>query len=157
MERWQQFNRREQGVLLLTAGVLALLLLWLIIVQPLRAMVADQHADNRMLADQLQQARTMAGQLQQLKQSGANSSRAGANNLQRLVGQTARSHGLVMSDFRPNSDNSLQLRFEQAPFNGLLEWLYQLEASHNVAVDNLDISPTRDSGLVSVSIRLRSR
>lgn len=157
MERWQQFDRREQGMLLLVAGGVALLLLWWIVVQPLRGMVADQQADNRILIGQLQEAREMALELKQLRQSGAGRSSAGGGNLQRLASQTMNRYGLGVSDFRPNSDNSLQLRFERASFNTLLEWLHHMEMSHNVLIESLNISPTPDSGVVAASLRLRSR
>ena len=157
MEQWQQFNRREQGMLLLVAGAAALLLLWWVVLQPLGAMVSKQQDDNRILAGQLQQAREMASQLQQLKRNSAGQRGPGAGNLQRLVNQTAGSHSLGVSDFRPNSDGSLQLRFDRAPFNNVLKWLYQLESAHRIMVDNLNVTPTPDSGVVTVSVRLRSR
>ena len=154
MARWQQFDRREQGLLLLIAVVVALLLLWLVILQPLHSMVSEQQTDNGVLSTQLQEARTMVVELKQLNNKGSRAS--GVANLQKLVGQTLRSYGLGMSSFTPNSDNTVSLRFEQTPFNVLMQWLHQMEASHNVSVDNLSINPTGDSGLVKVSVRLRS-
>ena len=155
MARWQQFDRREQGLLLLAAAVVTLLLLWLLVLQPLRGMVTGQQDSNRILASGLQQAQGMAAELKQLKSSTKNSGAARNASLQRLVGQSLNSHGLGMSSFTPNSDNTVSLRFEQAPFNTLMKWLYQMEASHNISVDSLTVNPTGDSGIVKVSVRLR--
>lgn len=155
MASWQQFDRREQGLLLLVGGILALLLLWLVLLQPLSNMVTDQQANNTILNSQLQQARAMAVELKQLKGNSKSGNASNAMDLQRMIAQSLRSHGLATSNFTPNSDSSCSLRFDQVSFNTLAQWLHQMEMSHGVAVDNLAINPTGDSGIVKVSVRLR--
>ena len=72
-----------------------------------------------------------------------------------MVSKTANGFGIGISSYTPNSDNSVSLRFEQAAFNNFVQWLSQMEGNHKVIVDNLSITPTGDSGVVKVSVRLR--
>ncbi|MCV6604950.1 MAG: type II secretion system protein M [Porticoccaceae bacterium] len=153
MANWQQFDRREQKILLSGGLIVALILLWWLLIQPLRAMVDNQQDVNTRLGGQLQQAHDLAAELKTLKASGKTT--VDSNSLMRLVSNSARSHGLGMSNFTPNSDNSVSLRFEQVAFNNFVQWLNQMESNHQAVIDNLSITPTGDSGVVKVSVRLR--
>ncbi|MGS2724493.1 type II secretion system protein M [Porticoccus sp. GXU_MW_L64] len=153
MANWQQFDRREQKILLAGGLIVALILLWWLLIQPLLAMVSNQQGVNARLGGQLQEAQTLALELKTLQASGTTT--LDSSSLMRLVSSSARSHGLAMSNFTPNSDNSVSLRFERAAFNHFVEWLNQMEGSHSAVVDNLSIAPTGDSGVVKVSVRLR--
>ncbi|UTW45580.1 type II secretion system protein M [bacterium SCSIO 12696] len=154
MANWQQFDRREQGVLLFGGIAVVLILLWWLLIQPMLAMVDKREANNRLLSAQLQEATQLAGQIKSLKATN-NPAAIGSNNLMRLVSQSARSFGLGLSNFTPNSDGSVSLRFEQAAFNGFMQWLSEMESQHSATVDNLSVTPTGDSGVVKVSVRLR--
>ncbi|MDM3869755.1 type II secretion system protein M [Porticoccus sp. W117] len=153
MANWQQFDRREQKILLAGGLIVALILIWWLLVKPLNAMVDNQQGVNVRLGSQLQEAHNLAAELKTLKATG--SANIDSNSLMRLVSNSARSHSLAMSNFTPNSDNSVSLRFERAAFNNFVEWLNQMEGGHNAVVDNLSITPTGDSGVVKVSVRLR--
>ena len=152
--RWQQFDRRQQTTLLVGAVAIALYLLWFAVVSPLQQLVDKQQLRNQSAVESLGSVRQLAAECQVLKKQG-DKQRAGSANLSQLVDRSVRKNRLKMSGFQPGSDGSVSLRFEQAPFENLMQWLYELDANHGVTVDELAIRPLQTAGAISATVRLK--
>ncbi len=154
MKRWQDFNRREQGVLLAGVAIATLYLLWFAIVQPVRQLVVEQRSRNQAVASELFTVRQMVADISALQKAGTDKNPA-TSGLASLVEKSLRQNHLRMSGYQPGSEGNVSLRFDRVEVSGLLQWIYDLETSHRITVDELAIRPTESNGTVSASLRLR--
>ena len=54
----------------------------------------------------------------------------------------------------PNSRGEIQVRFEAAEFDDLLQWLYEMESVEGLLVREASITQTGSSGRVNATVRL---
>lgn len=155
MKRWQDFNRREQVLILTGALLLAVYFLWFTIVQPMQRMVFAQQSRNDTIAAELMAVKQMAAEILAL-QKNATGAGAERDGLARLVEKTLRQNQLRMSGYQPGSEGQVSLRFEQVALDGLMQWLYDLEVVHHVVIEELTIRPAPANGQVAASLRLRA-
>ena len=73
-----------------------------------------------------------------------------------VVDQTTRSAGLAMYLKRnqPDGASSIRLRFENAPFDTLVEWLAELQSKYNVSAISANIDMASDPGRVNCNFTL---
>jgi general secretion pathway protein M len=67
-----------------------------------------------------------------------------------------RSHGLApyLKRNEPDGTASIRLRFENAPFDDLINWLADMQATQAVTVINASADPSQDAGRVSANLQL---
>lgn len=150
----QQLSMRDQAMLALLAGVLALFVLYQALWHPLAA--ANQRLENQNAAAQksLAAVTQMAAQLHALQQANTQATSAQNENLTQLVDRTVAANNLRMSRFQPGSNGDVQVRLDNMPFDQVLRWLNELESAQAVTIRELVIAPGSATGLVSVSARL---
>jgi general secretion pathway protein M len=124
-QRWQQLPPRDRMALALLGGFVLLALLYLMIWQP----VARQGQDAR---SYYQQQRELHAYLQAnadlaRQQAGRPQADLAPDQLQGLVTQSAKEHGLTIERFDSDGDGLL-VSLAQAPFANLLRWFSELEA-----------------------------
>ena len=153
MKAWfESLQPRERVILLAGAVAAALIVLWAGILAPLdrsatelRAAVATKE---RLLID--------VTRVQGLQpQDAAPASRGGTHSLVVLVDTTRQPHGLEFARTRPDGPNGINVTFQNASFDALVDWLIAIEANHGVVVETASFSSTRDRGLVSGQLFLR--
>jgi general secretion pathway protein M len=172
---WDQRNQRERLFLISGATLLALLLFYFSVWLPfqnnlsgLRQSVVRQRSD-------LARMQQLAGEIRYLEkrspdttsapaaagsQSGAGPpSSANTPSLPTLVDQTARAAGLggALKRVEPQSDNSLQVQFEQAGFDMLLHWLNRLLQDHGIVILNVIVSKQEAPGRVNARLLLQKQ
>lgn len=142
---------RERAVLLVGAIAAAVIVLWGLIFAPLRDAAADLRtaveSKERLLID-VRRAQTLAPET-------APRTGAGTQSLVVLVDTTRRPHGLEFARTRPDGPNGINVTFQNASFDALLEWLIAIEAEHGVVVETASFSSTRERGLVNGQVFLR--
>lgn len=153
MNKWQQFNLREQAILLLGAAIVGVFLLWFALLKPVQTAVERQQLLNQAGHSSLQRVRQLAAQLQQLQSNTIGESRDG--DLVQLVDSSLRQNNLRMSGFQPGSDGSVSLRFDNVRYEGLLQWLYEMEINQGVVVEELSLRQGNAAGEVAATVRMR--
>lgn len=145
---------RERTLVYVAGTLLAVAILYMVIVMPLRAMsskgaarVAQKTADlawMQQVAPQAMAAAATAG--------GA----AGSESLVVLVDRTGRQAGLgtALRDQSPSGEHGLRLRLEAAPFDVLMTWLVILQQQHGVTIESATIDAAGAPGLVNASLSL---
>ena len=105
---------------------------------------------NQALAQKLHRVDLKVEQLAKLREGGGN----GQVNLTRTLSQASEAHGLTVKRLQPNSRGEVQLRFEGVSFDGLLQFLEQIESSAELAVKEASISSAGRSGGVNATLRI---
>ena len=146
-------SARERNLVYAAAGLLGILLLYLILVLPFQTTgasmgkrVAQKAANLAWMREQAPQIRAAAGS------AGAHKS---GESLVVLIDRTAREAGLATSlrDQSPNGENGLRLRLEAASFDTLVTWLNSLQQQHGVAIEAATVDAAAP-GLVNATLTL---
>lgn len=154
MKDWfLRYSQREQLALLLMAGVVLVYLLLMFVLLPLRDARHEMRQRNEATAQVLVRVDLMAAELEQLR-AGDSASRAPSGNLTARLNSSADRQGLQISRLQPNGRGAVQLRFESAPLEPLLRWLYSLEVEQGMLLEELSLGQTSTAGIVSASLRV---
>jgi len=148
-----QFNRREQTMLLAGALVIALYILWMAVLSPLKHKRDMLLQTNINTEQSLGRVQLLARQIEQQAQQ-TNQSSVGSDNLSGTIDASLRENGLAMSSFIPGTGGEVRVRIDKAGSEPLIQWLYDLENKYHIAVRELSITATNDPGQVSVNVRL---
>ena len=105
---------------------------------------------NQALAQKLHRVDLKVEQLAVLREGGGD----GQVNLTRTLSQASETLGLTVKRLQPNSRGEVQLRFEGIAFDGLLQFLEQIEGSAGLVVKEASISSAGRSGGVNVTLRI---
>jgi len=146
-----QFNRREQMTLLLGALLIVLYLVYIAVLSPLkhkRDMLLQVTTSNQQSLGRVQ---LLASQLESLGKAGqANAS----GDISGLIDASLRDNGMTMSSFIPGAGGEVRVRIDKVASESLMQWLYDLENKHHIAIRELSITASNDPGQVSVNLRL---
>lgn len=157
MKAWfEGFSLREQGALLIMAAAVVLYVLFLFVICPLSQARAEWSARNLATAEALRRVDVMAAEILSLRESSTEGSRSSSGNLSASLNQSASRYALRVSRLQPNSQGSVQLRFESAPLPSLLRWIHELETVQGLQIDELSFGQTSTAGVVSASLRVAS-
>ena len=75
-------------------------------------------------------------------------------NLTRTLSQLSETLGLSVKRLQPNSRGEVQIRFEGVAFDGLLQFLEQIDGSSGLVVIDGSISSAGDNGGVNATLRV---
>jgi type II secretory pathway component PulM len=75
-------------------------------------------------------------------------------NLTRTLSQLSETLGLSVKRLQPNSRGEVQIRFEGVAFDGLLQFLEQIEGSSGLVVIDGSISSAGNNGGVNATLRV---
>ena len=155
MKAWfLRFSVREQLALLVMAFVVGAYVVAVVLVLPLGEARDDMSARNAATAEALVRVDALASELKTLRdQEGAASSTA-RGNLTALINRSAERYGMRPSRLQPNSRGAVQVRFEAAALDVLLRWLHDLETTQGLIVEEVSLSQTSATGIVSASTRI---
>ena len=83
---------------------------------------------------------------------------ANAENLVVLIDTSARESGLgkSLASTQPTGDKTLRVRFERAPFDGLVAWLARISQNNGVRVESAEIEFAGEAGLVNAGLVLKA-
>lgn len=151
---FNQYNPREQLIILLGAACLLLYVLYLSVWRPLAEQQQQLQLQNQRAQETLVNVKVLADQYKQLQQTGATSQSSENLNLSQIVDRSVASNQLSMKRYQPAADGDAQIRFENMPFDNLLSWLDQMENRYGLLIKDLTVSPGSQVGLVNLSVRL---
>ncbi len=153
MKQWfMGLTQREQLSLLIMGLAVALYLAFVIFIAPLSQARDRMVVQNRGVAESLQRVEVLVSQILHLRETGNGSS---TNlNLTSLVNRSTSSYQLQVNRLQPNSRGELQVRLENAVFDDLIAWLYQVEYKEGLRVLETSITQAGTVGRVNATVRL---
>jgi len=157
---WQGLASRERAVLLAGATVLALILGYALIWEPLAGSLARLRGEVATLREEV---RWMRGAAVELRRLDGNRQPAGdlrqGRSLLTLVDQTARDAGLgeALRRVEPQQDERLRVQLEAVSFDRLILWLGRLQSEYRVTIVNVVIDRHSERGRVDARLVLQDR
>jgi general secretion pathway protein M len=153
MKQWfTGLTQREQLSLLIMGLAVALYLAFVIVIAPLSQARDRMVVQNRGVAESLQRVEVLVSQILHLRETGNGSSTN--RNLASLVNRSTSSYQLQVNRLQPNSRGELQVRLENAVFDDLITWLYQVEYKEGLRVLETSITQAGTVGRVNATVRL---
>lgn len=149
---WSALAERERRVFGGGAAVLALLVAWLGVWEPLANAARRQQVN-------LTAARALAVQLETLAAStprGTTPPAGTGQSLLAIVDASSKASAMAKppSRLQPEGDNTVRIWLDDVPFDALLRWLAELQSRYGVRVDNADIERESGPGLVNARLTL---
>lgn len=150
--RWETLQAREQQILRFSAVLVALLLFYLLIIDPVYSGRDD--AEQRLRS--AQEAFSVAQrQALDLKAASSNRETPASGSLLTQVESSAQQQGLrsALKRLQPSGDDQIQVSLEEASYTQLIQWLSSLHQS-GVRAQRVDIQLNRASDLLGVQLVL---
>ncbi|MBD3668190.1 MAG: type II secretion system protein M [Kangiella sp.] len=145
-------QERERNMVIALGVALAILLIFLLVVLPLKNYFKSLNDD---LSYYENQVMTIQKQVAAIKSAGPGKVTNDNISLNQLVNQTAKSFGLSFSRIEERERNKeIQLRLDNVEFDQLLRWISLLEQGRGLVVDTLRVSKKDAVGRVDASIKL---
>jgi general secretion pathway protein M len=149
-------QERERRTLMLGAVALALILGYLYLFEPL--MSAREQAGSRVQAQRalLAHLQRVAAEASLLKGSGPATRAVAPQSILAAVDQSSRQAGIKPSIKRltPEGSKKVRLWLEKASFDQLMGWLAGVNAQSGLVVENINLTPEDEPGLVRVNLTL---
>lgn len=153
---WEGLQPRERRILICGAVLAAIVLVWSFVWSPLTRATAEMRvavAQKQRLAIDLQRTATLSGSDQPTRPQGSQP----ATSLLVLVERTHQAHGLkdTFTLTRPDGPDVISIRFQNASFDAMMDWLVMLDNEHNLMVENSQMTKAQQPGLVNGNLVLR--
>jgi len=143
---------RERWIVIAGAAAAVVIVLWSFVLTPL-GNSADAMRDavvgkQRLLVD--------LARLEGAGPAGSAAAVQGADQtLVVIINSTAQQHGLTLPRTRPNGPSGIDVTFQSASFDALVEWLVALQSTYAVQVESASFSSAREEGRVNGQLSLR--
>jgi general secretion pathway protein M len=156
MRAWYANLAERERRMVLFGAIGAGILLILAIVLPLNRNIAQTRQRVTVKQDDLSFIQGAAPQIAAAGPGAA--AMAGGENLVVLIDSSARESGLgkSLASTQPTGEKSLRVRFDRAPFDGLMAWLARLSQSHGVQVESAEIEFAGEAGMVNAGLVLKA-
>ena len=156
MRAWYANLAERERRMVLFGGVAVLVLVILGIVLPLNRNIAQ--ARQRVATKQSDLAFIQTAAPQLAAAGPGPTAVAGSENLVVLVDSSARESGLgkSLSSSQPTGDRTLRVRFDRAPFDGLVAWLARISQNHGISVESAEIEFAGEPGMVNAGLVLKA-
>ena len=155
-ERWQQLQNRERALIMLAAIVIAVVLFWTLLWEPLQQSRQDHRA--RIIEQQslLLWLQSIEPEVQRLRTEQIGTASSSNRSPISLIDQTARAAGLAgsLQRIEPAAGNQVRVVFEQVEFAALMNWLDQLIAEQPFRVEQFSAQRGLSSGRVDAVLVL---
>jgi general secretion pathway protein M len=157
VREWFEALAPREKWLVTVAGALAILAV--AVIGLIRPLASSRHA----LGEQLAEKRAILADIERvaarLGQAGGTASPANTpsgESLVVLIDRTTRARGLggYLKRNEPDGTSSIRLRFENVPFDELVTWLVEIQASQAVSVVSASADPGQGVGRVSANLQL---
>lgn len=153
---FESLEPRERLTLLAGAGLLTLILLWVVLVGPLYAAADKRKEQLTTMQANLIRASELSAEISSHGATGPARSVQGQNqSLMIVLERSARGAGLQINRSQPVDADSVRVRFENAPFDSVVRWLAQLASSYSVQVDTASMERRDTPGMIDAQLTLK--
>ena len=156
LERWERLADREKWLVGLAGLLVPVALLVILVIRPLSAGAERTRSEIAARRTTLRQIEDVAARLG--PQAGGAGPAIGANGqaLVVIVDQTTRKHGLgpFLRRNEPDGASGIRLRFENAPFDPLVEWFIEVQQANGLNATAVSIDPGPEAGRVNCTVQL---
>ena len=153
---FEQLAPRERLLIIVAGGFIILALIVILGIRPLVTNAA--RAESRVLDQQdlLAELDQVAARLGPQNGRPGAAPTSGAQSLVVVVDRTTRSRGLsaYLKRNQPDGATRIRLRFENAPFDTLVEWLGEVESSHRLTASTANFDRAQEPGRVNCNLVL---
>jgi general secretion pathway protein M len=150
---WQQRSRKDQLYLIIGAVVVIAVLSWVLLCKPLIDWRDKERQKVVNLTRTLATVESLVGRVRQQAQE--DYSGPGNGTLADIVDVSLRDNNLRMKGFQPGTNSEARLDLEDANYQPLMQWLYDLEYQYDVQILELNVARTQTIGALKVSLRLK--
>ncbi|MFL0800884.1 MAG: type II secretion system protein M [Agarilytica sp.] len=151
-EWWSQASSRDQLALVIGGGFLSLYILFMAVLSPVQNMRAKEETKNNALRNSLENVRGLAAQVMAQKTTGSQENSRGS--IENIVQQSVSAKGLQVASMAASGKDGVRLRFDEANFEKVLQWLFEMEVTHNFRIKDLSVAPGANPGTVSMNLRI---
>lgn len=152
---WEQREPRERVILAVAGLVMAALLYFLMVWEPLYKSLHQQRAE-------IQEARALASWLVEIRPevqaAGGRTANAGSSNRSMLsvVDSAARQAGLSpkVKRIQPDGETNVRVWIEDAPLADILRWVQTLHDQHGIDTSNLNMDRGKVAGSATARLTL---
>lgn len=154
MKAWfTGLSQRDQMSLLVLGLALVLYALYMFVWAPLDRMRDDLALQNTAIAESRVRVDAMVSQLLELRTSGAAAPGA-KRNLTSVINESTTRLQLPVIRLQPNSRGEIQVRVENATFDAVLQWLYEMEYKEDLLVREVSLTQSGSVGRVNITVRI---
>lgn len=152
---WQQRNARERIMLCVLSALVILLLWYTVLWEPLRA--RETQLERNIAANEADLAWLQAAAVQYTSaEPGTVTTQGTKQSLLAVTDLAAKSARLTqeMGNAMNVTTNTVRISFDDAPYDQLLKFIYQLQNRYGVSVTNLLLDKQKAEGLVDARLTL---
>ena len=150
---WQQRNGRERSLLMLAAGVIALALLYLLLLDPALAGRAKLQQQIPQLRQQVAEMSALSGQHTKLE--------AGLSQILDPVSREVLEKSLAARGIQTQnlsvSDDMVRLQITTVEYAQLMAWLVEMQKTAKLTVEEARLNALPESGQVNVNLTLKQQ
>jgi type II secretory pathway component PulM len=156
MRAWYQNLAERERRMVLFGAIVAGILVILAVVLPLNRNIAQAKQRVTVKQDDLSFIQSAAPQIASAGPGPAGV--ASSENLVVLIDSSARESGLgkSLASTQPTGQKSLRVRFDRAPFDGLVAWLARISQNYGVSVESAEIEFAGEAGMVNAGFVLKA-
>lgn len=154
MKAWfAQLSQRDQLSLVVLAVALVLYALYMFVWSPLDRQRDDLALQNTAIAESRVRVDSMVSQLLALREGGGATTGA-KRNLTMVINESTARLQLPVIRLQPNARGEIQVRVENATFDGVLHWLHEMEYKEDLLVREVSLTQSGAVGRVNVTVRI---
>ncbi len=151
IQRFLKLGYRDQILLLVTIGLLFLVTVWFLIVNPISDQRDEMLRRNELSRATLTRVDEMASELRRLDIIQSSSSQRGSSTAG--INTSALRYGLKISRLTPNSRGEIELRLENVKFSDLIRWINHIESE--LGFTTIEAGLSVPTGKMNVNATLR--
>lgn len=155
MNWFYQQSRRDQIALIIGGTAVLLCAIWLLLLAPLAKATNDYALRYEGAKRSLAEVKSLAAELQYQQSTQNKQANRGRSNIGELVSRVTNANNLSLTSSNPSGIDRLSVRFDNAPYENLMQWLYELEVDNQVQIEQLTLTSSGQPGFVAATIRLR--
>ncbi|MDH3647572.1 MAG: type II secretion system protein M [Gammaproteobacteria bacterium] len=144
----------ERLTLITGAVILALVLVWILLINPLYISAGARGGQINSARDNVARARQLSVEIATLRNTG-NAAANPQDTLMITLERTARQSGLQVNQSRPIDKTTVRVRFESAPFDALVQWMGLLERNHGIHIEIASLDRLDVPGMVDAQLTLK--
>lgn len=150
---WESITQREQQLVMVSAVVLGVAILYWGIWSPLTSQLTDSQRQLQRAESTLNWTKDKATVL---LASGVVKPLAGGGNLTQIINSSARKYGITFSRV-VNKKGKIEVWITNVEFKRFIQWLTNLSNKQGVSVLNVDLSKAENAGYIKVNRLLLSQ